>query len=268
MIDSPYLVKPGKKVNLSKLPADDRGPFREKDDAAEPTQRNVKRLGELQEVLYAQAKHAILVVMQGMDTAGKDGAIKHVFDAVNPQGCQVTSFKVPSSLELSHDYLWRTHNAVPPRGMIGIFNRSHYESVIVERVKSLVPESVWSKRYDHINEFERMLTDEGVTILKFFLHISKDEQAQRLRARLSEPTKHWKFNPGDLIERKSWDAYQSAYEAALERCSTGHAPWYVVPANRKWFRNWVLSETIVKAMESLKMKFPKPVEGIEKIRVI
>lgn len=267
MIDSPYAVKPGSKVKLKSIKPDDRGQFDEKSEGRVETEKNVKRLGELQEVLYAQSEHAVLVVLQGMDTAGKDGAIEHVFEAVNPQGCQVTSFKVPSSLEKSHDYLWRIHNAVPERGMIGIFNRSHYESVLVERVKDLVPKSVWSKRYEQINEFEQMLGDEGITVLKFFLHISREEQAKRLQARIDDPTKRWKFNPADLAERARWDHYTEAYEDALEKCSTDYAPWIIVPADRKWFRNWVISETIVRAMEGLKLEYPPAVEGIEKLKV-
>jgi PPK2 family polyphosphate:nucleotide phosphotransferase len=267
MFESDYLVRPGKKFSLKDRATDDTGPFQSKEDAARAIEKNLSRLHEMQEVLYAEAKHAVLVVFQAIDAGGKDGAIEHVFSGVNPQGCSVASFKRPTDLELAHDFLWRIHNAVPPRGMIGIFNRSHYESVLVERVKNLVPKNVWSKRYDHINEFERMLADSGVTILKFFLHISKDEQKQRLEKRLADPHKNWKFNPADLDERKLWDEYQEAFDDMLERCSTDYAPWYVVPADRKWFRNWVLSETIVHTMEALDMKFPPPVAGLEKITV-
>lgn len=267
MIDSPYLIKPGKKVRLSKLSTDDTGKFRHKDDAKAVSQKNLERLWELQDVLYAQAKHAVLIVFQAMDAGGKDGAIEHVFSGVNPQGCSVTSFKAPSTLELAHDYLWRIHAAVPGRGMIGIFNRSHYESVLVERVKNLVPKKVWSKRYEQINSFEKLLSDEGVTILKFFLHISPDEQKQRLQERLRDPHKNWKFNPQDLEERKRWDEYQEAYEDALEKCSTDHAPWIAVPADHKWFRNWVISDTIVRTLEKLDLQYPKAIEGIEKYKV-
>jgi PPK2 family polyphosphate:nucleotide phosphotransferase len=186
---------------------------------------------------------------------------------VNPQGCQVTSFKRPTPLELAHDFLWRVHTAAPPKGMIGIFNRSHYESVLVERVHNLVPEKVWKDRYEHINEMEKTLAEEGTTILKFFLHISKDEQKERLEARLKDPKKHWKFNPADLDERKLWGQYQTAYHDAIEKCSTEHAPWYVVPADRKWFRNWVLSDVIVRTLDSLKMKYPPAPPGLNKIKV-
>jgi PPK2 family polyphosphate:nucleotide phosphotransferase len=267
MFESDYLVKPGRKFRIKDALTDDTGPFKDKDDAVGPVQKNLERIAELQDVLYAEAKHAILIVFQAIDAGGKDGAIRYVFSGVNPQGCTVNSFKAPTSLEKVHDFLWRIHSVVPPRGIIGIFNRSHYESVLVERVKELVPKKVWSQRYDHINNFEEMLADEGVTILKFFLHISKDEQKERLEARLNDPHKNWKFNPGDLEERKYWDAYQDAFDDMLEKCSTKWAPWYVVPSDRKWFRNWVLSETIVKTMESLDMKYPDPVADLDKIVV-
>src|SRR4051812_17040170 len=253
MKNSPYMVRPGKKLKLAKRATNDTGHFKDKEQAADDTAKNLQRLDALQEKLYAEGKHALLVVVQAMDCGGKDGAIDHVFSGVNPQGCQVTSFKVPTSLELRHDFLWRIHDACPPMGMIGIFNRSHYESVLVERVHKLVPESVLKSRYDHINAFEKLLADEGTTILKFFLHISKEEQKERLEARLKDKSKNWKFNIGDLAERKLWPKYQQAYEDALEKCSTKHAPWVVVPADRKWFRNWVISDTIVRTLQTLKM---------------
>jgi PPK2 family polyphosphate:nucleotide phosphotransferase len=267
MVESPYLVTPGGKFKLSDQPTDDTGKFKSKEDAAGPTKKNLERLAELQELLYAEAKHALLVVFQAMDTGGKDGALEFVFNGCDPQGCQVTSFKTPTPLELSHDFLWRHHQATPPLGMIGIFNRSHYEDVLIVRVKSLAPEKVWSKRYDHINGFEKMLADEGTTIVKFFLHISKDEQKRRLEARLKEPHKQWKFNPGDLAERKLWDQYMEAYEDAIRKCSQKSAPWYVVPADRKWYRNWVLSDVLVRTLEELDMKYPKPAPGLDKIVV-
>jgi PPK2 family polyphosphate:nucleotide phosphotransferase len=267
IIDSPYLVTPGKGFRLKDVPTGDQGRFKDKEAAAAPTAKNLEALDELQERLYAEAKRALLVIFQAMDCGGKDGAIEHVFSGVNPQGCIVASFKAPSSRELSQDFLWRIHAAVPPRGMIGIFNRSHYESVLVERVRELVPKKVWEKRYDHINHFEQMLVDEGMTILKFFLHISKDEQKRRLQARLDDPTKHWKFNVADLKERQYWEDYQSAYQDALSRCSTRYAPWYVVPANRKWYRNWVISDTIVRAMKKMNPQYPEPQAGLEKVVV-
>ena len=258
MIESPYLVTPGSKFRLSDRPTSDTGKFKDKADALPDTEHNLERLAELQELLYAEAKHAVLVVFQAMDAGGKDGSIEHVFSGLDPQGCTVTSFKTPTPLELAHDFLWRVHMAVPQRGMIGIFNRSHYESVLIERVKDLVPEKVWKNRYDHINEFERMLAEEGMVILKFFLHISRDEQKKRLESRLKDDHKKWKFNPGDLEERGRWDAYMEAYEEALRRCSQEYAPWYVVPADRKWYRNWVISHILVETLDRLNMKYPKP----------
>jgi len=265
MIDSPYLVKPGKKLKLNKLPTDDTAPFKNKDDAQEAIAKNLVRLKELQEVLYAQGKHAVLVVFQAMDCGGKDGAIEHVFSGVNPQGCSVTSFKIPTPLERAHDFLWRHHIAAPAKGMIGIHNRSHYESVLVERVHEIVPKDVWKERYDRINSFEQLLADEGTTILKFFLHISKAEQKRRLEARLADKDKNWKFNVGDLKERELWGNYMDAYQDALEKCSTKHAPWYVVPADKKWFRNWVLSDTIVRTLKKLKMSYPPAAQGLSRV---
>jgi PPK2 family polyphosphate:nucleotide phosphotransferase len=202
-----------------------------------------------------------------MDTAGKDGTIRNVMTGCNPQGCTVTSFKVPTPEELAHDFLWRVHKAVPGKGQIGIFNRSHYEDVLVVRVHNLVPKSVWSKRYDEINAFENHLTRNGVTILKFFLHISKDEQKRRLLDRLNDPRKQWKVNPGDFEERKLWDDYTAAYEDALSRTSTGHAPWFVIPSDHKWFRNLAVSSIIVDALESLDLKLPRPSFDLKSMRV-
>jgi PPK2 family polyphosphate:nucleotide phosphotransferase len=267
MIHSPYIVEPGKKVRLSDWPTDDTGDLKDKDEALKEIEKNLKKLARLQYEMYAEARHALLIVFQAMDAGGKDGAIAHVFSGVNPQGCIVHSFKGPSTLERSHDYLWRIHQAVPARGMIGIFNRSHYESVLVERVKNLTPERVWSKRYETINNFERMLADEGTVILKFFLHISKDEQKRRLEGRLEDPDKNWKFSPNDLEERKFWKDYQAAFEDLLGRCSTKYAPWVIVPSDRKWMRNWVVSDLIVETLQKLDMKFPKPAPGIEKMKV-
>ena len=213
---------------------------------------------ELQEVLYAQRKHALLIVLQAIDAGGKDGTIRTVMRGVNPQGCSVTSFKAPNSEELGHDFLWRVHKAIPSKGQIGIFNRSHYEDVLIVRVHELVPKSLWSLRYAHINDFERMLTDHGVTILKFFLHISKDEQKRRFQARLADRDKLWKVNPLDFEERKKWDDYVAAFEDAMTKCSTKWAPWYIIPSNKKWYRNLVISGIIVEALEGLKMEYPEP----------
>ncbi len=217
-----------------------------------------KRLGELQQVLYADGRHSLLIVLQGRDAAGKDSVTASVFDACNAQGVRVNSFKAPTSSELAHDYLWRIHNVVPERRMIGIFNRSHYEDVLVVRVHNLVPKEVWSKRYDQINAFEKMLSQNGVTILKFFLHISRDEQARQLKQRIEDPTKNWKFNAGDLDERKLWDKYNEAYRDALKKCSTPWAPWYLVPADKKRARNYLVAKRITAALEGLKLEYPKP----------
>ncbi|MFN8581786.1 MAG: polyphosphate kinase 2 family protein [Gemmatimonadaceae bacterium] len=225
----------------------------------------VAELGELQEVLYADRRYAVLVVLQGRDAAGKDSTIKHVFDACNPLGCEVKSFKVPTDEELSHDYLWRVHKAIPERGRIGIFNRSHYEDVLIVRVKNLVPKAVWSKRYDQINAFEKHLSENNVVVLKFFLHISREEQAERFRERLADPTKNWKFREGDLKDRELWSDYTKAYRDALRRCSTPWAPWYVVPANHKSTRNLMITETINARLRALKLSYPRAAPAVLKL---
>jgi PPK2 family polyphosphate:nucleotide phosphotransferase len=267
MIDSPYLVEPGKKFKISDLKSDDTGKFKHKADAAEDVAKNLEKIDSLQDRFYAQGKNALLIVLQAMDGGGKDGTIKYVFSGVNPQGCSVTSFKQPTALELAHDYLWRIHKAAPPKGMFGIFNRSHYESVLVERVKKLVPEDVWSRRYAQINDFEKLLADEGTVIVKFFLNISYDEQKKRMEKRLADPKKNWKFDPEDLKNRARWDDYMAAYQDALHKCSTKHAPWYAVPADHKWFRNWVVSDVLVRTLEDLNPKYPPPLKGAADIRV-
>ena len=267
MSDWPYRVKPGTKVDLAQWPTDDTGQFKDKSEAKPLIEKHLRKLDELQNLLYASAKHSLLIVLQAIDAGGKDGAIEHVFGGVNPQGCQVTSFKVPTHVELAHDYLWRYHQACPPRGMIGIFNRSHYESVLVERVKKIAPKDVWSQRFDQINDFERMLSAENTVILKFFLHISKAEQKRRLEARLEDRSKNWKFSVADATERKYWDDYTAAFEDAIRYCSTDYAPWFVVPSDHKWFRNWVLSDTIVRTLQKLNMKYPEPEKGLDQIRI-
>jgi PPK2 family polyphosphate:nucleotide phosphotransferase len=216
------------------------------------------KLGDLQELLFAGHHHKLLVVLQGMDTSGKDGTVRHVMNGVSPQSVRVTSFKKPMEQEADHDYLWRVHAAVPGNGEIAIFNRSHYEEVLVVRVHKLVPEKVWKKRYGQIRDFEEMLAENGITILKFFLHISRDEQRKRLQARLDDPTKRWKFQHGDVEERRLWDDYQRAYEDAIGKTSTKSAPWIIVPANAKWYRNWLVARTIVQELEELKMTYPQP----------
>jgi PPK2 family polyphosphate:nucleotide phosphotransferase len=250
------LVKPGKKLKLADHDPDDSHGFT-KDMADRHLLKHRAKMDQLQELLYAGREHSLLIVLQAMDAGGKDGTIRHVISGVNPQSCSVASFKAPTALELGHDFLWRVHNVVPPKGTIGIFNRSHYEDVLIARVHKLVPKSIWSKRYDHINNFERMLADGGVKILKFFLHISKDEQKRRFEERLADPNKRWKVSPADFEERKLWDHYMTAFEVALSKCSFEWAPWYVIPANKKWFRDCAISQIIVEALESLDMKYPK-----------
>ena len=253
----PFMVKPGAKVDLSKFDPDYSSGFGPKDQAREQLEKYQKRLADLQALLYAQGKQSLLIVLQAMDAGGKDGTIRHVMNSVNPQSCRVTSFKAPSTEELSHDFLWRIHKAVPRRGEIGIFNRSHYEDVLIVRVHELVPKDVWSKRYDQINDFEAMLTQNGTHILKFFLRISRQEQLERFKQRLKDPARNWKITPDDFKERPFWKQYTAAYAEALSRCSTKQAPWFVVPANHKWYRNLVISRIIVETLEGLKMKYPK-----------
>ncbi len=226
-----------------------------------------RRLADLQQMLFAESRHKLLVVLQGMDTSGKDGTIKHVFHTINPLGVHVANFKRPTEAELDHDYLWRVHQHTPPTGHVTIFNRSHYEDVLVVRVHDLVPEEVWRRRYDHIRAFERLLVDEGTVIVKIFLHISREEQRERLQDRLDDPAKHWKFEHGDLDERKLWDDYTDAYEVAIRETSTPTAPWYVVPADRKWYRNLVISHLLIDKLEALDMSYPEPVDGIESIHI-
>jgi len=261
----PFLVPPDTRVNLSDYDPDYTGTYQSKSETKTEIERKVERLRELQEVLWAESKHALLIVLQAMDGGGKDGTIEHVMHGVNPQGCQVTSFKVPTEEELSHDYLWRIHKAAPRRGYIGIFNRSHYEDVLVVRVHNLVPKEVWSQRYDQINHFEKLLADAGTTILKFFLYISKAEQKERFEDRLRDPQKNWKFAIGDVKERGYWDDYMRAYEEALSRCSTPWAAWHIVPANHKWYRDLVISQIIVESLEKLDMRYPPPLPDADKI---
>ncbi len=250
-------VKPGSRVRLEKLdPGATHG--HDKESSVAKTASQMERLRDLQDRLWAESKHAVLVVLQGIDAAGKDGTIAKVMDAFDPQGCPVTSFKVPTPEELGHDYLWRVHKATPRKGEIGIFNRSHYEDVLVVRVHDLVPRKVWSKRYDQINDFERTLAESGTTIVKFFLQIDRDEQRQRFEDRRDDPRKRWKFSMGDLAERKLWDDYQAAFDEALTKTSTSWAPWYVIPANRNWFRNLAVATILADTIDGLKPAYPKP----------
>jgi PPK2 family polyphosphate:nucleotide phosphotransferase len=264
-----HRIKPGSKVNLAKIdPADKSGWEGSKKDAAKEVATLCDRMDQLQEMLYAESKYRVLIVLQAMDTGGKDGVIRAVFGNLNPQGCRVASFKVPTPPEMAHDYLWRVHQQTPGKGEIVIFNRSHYEDVLVVRVHNFVPQEVWEKRYDQINAWEKTLADEGTTILKFFLHISKDEQKLRLEERRDTPSKQWKFNPGDLKERALWPDYMAAYEAVLSKTSTKWAPWYVVPANSNWYRNLVVARTVVAALEGLNPQYPKPAAEVDLTKVV
>jgi PPK2 family polyphosphate:nucleotide phosphotransferase len=260
-----YRVEPGSRIRLKDVDPDESEHYRGKGDAKKELKRLRKRLGDLQERLYADNQQSLLIVLQAMDTGGKDGTIRGVFRGVNPQGCQVWPFKVPSDEEAEHDFLWRHHIKAPARGMITIFNRSHYENVLVVRVDKLAPKEVWERRYAMINDFEHMLALNNTKVLKFYLHISKDEQKRRLESRLQDPTKHWKFSENDIKERAHWDAYQEAYEDAINNCSTEFAPWYVVPANKEWYRNLVIARTIADTLEAMDPRYPPGAKGLEKL---
>ncbi|HYE07426.1 MAG TPA: polyphosphate kinase 2 family protein [Planctomycetota bacterium] len=265
----PYRVPPGGDGwTLDDVDPDDKRAFPDRAAAEAGLADDIAAIDRLQEVLYAQQRHAVLVVLQAMDTGGKDSTVRSVFGVIDPLGVRCTSFKKPTSEELARDFLWRVHAHVPPRGIIGIFNRSHYEDVLVARVHALAPKAELEARYEQINAFERHLAANGTTILKFFLHISKKEQAERLGDRLKDPTKHWKFNPGDLDERKRWRDYMKAYELAVTRCSTDAAPWWVVPADRKWYRNAVIARIVRATLEGLDLRYPPAPEGIERFRIV
>ncbi len=261
-------VEPGTRPCLADIDTGFHGDFKSEKTAGKQLAKNAERLGDLQQKLYGEGRHALLIVLQGMDAAGKDGTCWHVMSAMNPQGTVVKSFKQPTAEELRHDFLWRIHAHTPGLGEVAVFNRSHYEDVLVVRVHDLVPEAVWSGRYRMINDFEAMLAAQGTTILKFFLHISPAEQLRRFEQRLADPARQWKISESDYSERPHWDAYQTAYEDALEKCSTEHAPWYVIPSDRKWFRNLAISHIIAKTLDGLDMKLPAPSVDIEKIRAL
>lgn len=259
-----FLIKPETKVKLSKWDPNDTGDFKGgKEEGLAKLEKLNGKLESLQELLFAEHKYKVLIVLQAMDTGGKDGAIRRVFDRVNPAGVRVASFKAPTAEELDHDFLWRVHKQVPGKGEMVIFNRSHYEDVLVVRVHNYVTPEVWGKRFEQINEFERTLAENGTTILKFYLHIDLDEQKARFQARLDDPTKRWKFRLGDLEERKFWPDYMKAFEDVLSKTSTEHAPWYIVPANRKWFRDLVISSVLVDTLEGLKMEYPESEENLD-----
>lgn len=251
-------ISAGERVKLSKLPTTARDSEWKKDDAIKELKRLREEIAEWQWKLYAEHERALLVVLQGPDAAGKDGTVRHVFRGCNPQGLAVSSFKKPSDMELAHDYLWRIHARLPERGRIGLFNRSHYEDVLVPRVEKWLTRRRLEQRYRQINEFERMLVEEGTTVLKFFLHLSPEEQLERFRARLENPRKRWKYNPDDLKKHRQWPEYEKAYEAMLSRCSTEHAPWYVVPSDQKWYRNLAVAQAVCAKLRRMKPKFPDP----------
>lgn len=269
-----YRVKLGRKLLLRQYNPDDTGEYKKNEQgktrAKGETAKLIARLDGLQERLYAGATRSLLIVLQGMDTSGKDGTIKSVMSGVNPQGCKVAAFKAPSKDELGRDFLWRVHREVPPKGYIGIFNRSHYEDVLITRVHGWVPDKVVKRRFNQIREFEELLSESGTAILKFFLHISKDEQKERLEARIADPEKRWKWNSGDLEERKLWSEYQNAFEDVISATSTEEAPWYVVPANRKWYRNLVVADRVVDALEDMKLKTPSAPAGVDfsKLKIV
>ena len=259
-------VKPGTNVRLEDFSPSFHDRL-EKEEALSKAAEHAEALDELAYRLYAEHRRALLIVLQGMDTSGKDGTIRHVMSGVSPQTCKVVSFKQPNSEELEHDFLWRIHRATPPHGQIGIFNRSHYEDVLVVRVHGLVEKSVWKSRYAKINEFEKFLTQEGTTILKFFLHISRDEQAERLRKRIDDPHKCWKISEADVAERRFWDDYQRAYEDAINECSTDVAPWYIVPADHKWYRNLIVSRIVHETLQKMDPQFPPAPKDLAKLVV-
>jgi PPK2 family polyphosphate:nucleotide phosphotransferase len=251
-----FRVAPGSKVRLADLdPRDTAG--LDKEQAAALLAKARDKMFILQRRLYAESRRGLLIILQGMDASGKDGTIREAFASLNPQGTRVVSFKAPTSTERSQDYLWRIHQVCPPRGEVHIFNRSHYEDVLVVRVEGLVPEKVWKRRYEHINAFEKMLTDEGTVVLKFFLNLSKDEQRERLLDRVHDPERHFKFNPGDFDSRKKWDQYVEAFEAALENCSTDDAPWHIIPSDRNWLRNYAVAAITLDALERMDPQLPK-----------
>ena len=260
-----YRVEPGEKIRLADIDPNETEHYKKKKDVRDELKTQRLRIEELQARLYAENRQSLLIVLQAMDTGGKDGTIRGVFAGVNPQGCQVWSFKAPGTEELQHDFLWRYHQRTPPRGMITIFNRSHYEDVLITRVKQMITEDVWRHRYHMINEWEHMLTLNHTTIIKFYLYISKDEQKRRLESRLEDPNKHWKFSSNDIKERAFWDQYQLAFEDAINNCSTEYAPWYVVPANNKWYRNLVIARTIADTLEAMNPQYPAAEEGLDKI---
>ncbi len=261
-----FIVAPGDTVQLDQVDPNYTGDIRSSEEAERQLEKCHKTLRDLQYLMYAEDRRSLLIVLQGRDAAGKDGTIRKVFSVMNPQGCTVTSFKVPSEVEAAHDFLWRCHRAVPERGQVTIFNRSHYEDVLVVRVHDLVPKKVWARRYAHINAFEELLYDNHTQILKFFLHIDGDEQLERFKKRIDNPAKHWKISDADYAERPHWDAYTRAFQDALEKCSTKHAPWFVIPSNKKWFRNLAIAQIVAQTLQDMNMQFPEPTVDMQEIR--
>lgn len=261
-----HRIEPGKRPNLDKIDSKIMGPFGDKLQGVDYLAETIPKICELQYRLFVEQKQSLLVVLQAPDAAGKDGAIRHVFAAMNPQGCRTHPFKVPTAQESSHDFLWRIHAATPAAGMVAIFNRSHYEDVLVVRVEDLVKKSVWKKRYDDINHFESLLIDRGTRILKFYLHISLEEQLERFGERLEDPAKHWKLNPGDYEARQKWDDYRDAYEDAIEQCNCDHAQWHVIPADRKWYRNAAIAGIVLKTLQDMNPQFPPVTVDLNEIR--
>ena len=262
-----FLVKPHKKIRLADYDPADTSLMPDKEKVKVEIEQDLEQMRDLQDRFYAEHERAVLIVLQGMDTSGKDGTIKHVMSGVNPLACSALGFKAPAGEELDHDFLWRFQRVMPKYGHIGVFNRSHYEDVLAVRVHQLVPKKVWKARYDQINRFEELAVELGTVILKFYLHISKEEQKRRLEERLANPNKNWKFSLGDVQERALWDDYQEAYEDALNKCSTEAAPWYIVPADHKWFRNWMVATVIVDKLKSLKPQYPPPKTDLTQIRI-
>ena len=261
-----FRVKPGSTVRLDKIDATFKDKHEDQKSALDETEKFTQRLRELQYLLYAEDRRSLLIILQAMDAGGKDGTINHVLGNMNPQGARVYGFKVPTAEEAAHDFLWRIHQVAPQRGQVAVFNRSHYEDVLVSRVHNFVPKKIWEKRYDFINDFEKNLIDNGTHILKFYLHISKDEQLRRFKQRIDDPARQWKISESDYKERGYWDDYIKAFEDALSRCSTAHAPWFVIPSNHKWFRNLAVSQIVVETLESLKMAFPQPTVDIREVK--
>lgn len=261
-----FRVRPGSKIDLNKIDANFKDKHESHKHALSEIEADNQRLHDLQYLMYAEGKRSLLICLQGRDAAGKDGTINHVLAAMNPQGCKVIGFKVPTKEEAAHDFLWRCHQHTPGKGQVAIFNRSHYEDVLVQRVHNMVPKEVWSGRYEHINNFEKLLHDNATHILKFYLHIDPAEELKRFKMRIEDPARNWKISEGDYTERQYWDAYTKAFEDALSKCSTEHAPWFIIPSNHKWFRNLAISRIVAETLESLGMQFPEPSVDIDEIK--